>query len=81
MFWKYLAFDTINKTWIIPLKAFEIFGWTFLDGFDALKLCFQMLPANAAKVGGSHFGKKPVHCGITLQGQKHFLKFKTTVSE
>ncbi len=40
----------IKKIWITPHKAFESFGWTFLDGFDVLKL--YRLPAKAAKVSG-----------------------------
>ncbi len=34
MYLKYGAYDTIKKTWIIPHEAFEVFGWTFLDGFE-----------------------------------------------
>ncbi len=32
VFWKYWIVNMI-KTWIIPQEAFEIFGWTFSDGF------------------------------------------------
>ncbi len=46
------------KTWLIPHKAAESFGWMFLDGFDILKLHLHRLPAKAAKVSGSHFLKK-----------------------
>ncbi len=44
-----------KKTWITPKEAFEIFGRTFLDGFDVFKLYLHRLPAKAAKVSGSHF--------------------------
>ncbi len=57
VFWKYRAHTMIKTTWIIPHKAFEIFGWTFLDGLDLLKLYLHRLPAKAAKVAGLHFGK------------------------
>ncbi len=40
----------IKKIWIIPHEAFYIFGWTFLDGFDVLKMHLHRLPARAAKV-------------------------------
>ncbi len=61
----------IKKTWIIPHKAFEIYGWTLFDGFDALKLYLHRLPAKAAKVIDSHVWKKQVWCGITLEGKKY----------
>ncbi len=31
-------------------EAFEIFGWTLIDGFDDLKLYFHRLPTKAANV-------------------------------
>ncbi len=41
------AYDK-TKTWIVPRIAFEIFGWTLLDGFDVFNLCLHGLPAKAA---------------------------------
>ncbi len=35
--YKVLSHDT-RKTWIIPHEAVESFGWTFLGGFDVLKV-------------------------------------------
>ncbi len=55
VFWKYLASDMIKKTWIITHEVFEIFGWTFFDGFDVLKLYLCRLPTKAAKVSVLHF--------------------------
>ncbi len=54
-------------------EACEMFGWTFLHGFDVLKLYLHRLPAKAAKVSGSHFWKKLVYHGITLDGKKYIL--------
>ncbi len=45
----------IKKTWIITHEAVEIFGWTFLDGFDVLKLNLHRLPAKDAEVSGLAF--------------------------
>ncbi len=71
-----------KKTWIKPHEAVESFGWTFLDGFDVLKLYLHRLPAKAAKVRGSHFWKtKPVYCEITLYGKKIILHVKTSKGE
>ncbi len=42
----------------LPHEAFEFFGWTLSDGFDILKLNLHRLPAETAKVNGSHFWKK-----------------------
>ncbi len=50
----------VKKTWIILHKAFEIFEWTLIDGFDVLELYFCGLPAKAAKVSGLHIWKKCV---------------------
>ncbi len=33
VFWKYWAYNMEKKTYILPHEAFEIFEWTFLDGF------------------------------------------------
>ncbi len=56
----------------MPYEASGSLGWTFLDGFDVLKLCLHRLPAKAAKVSGSHFWKKSVYRGTTLEGKKIF---------
>ncbi len=70
----------IKKTWIIPHKAFEIFGWTFLDSFDVLKLYLYRVPAEAAEVRGSHLGKKSV-CVEKHWKEKYTLQFKTPKGE
>ncbi len=57
----------MKKTWIIPHKAAESFGWMLLDGFDGLKLYLNRLPAKAAKVSHSNFWRKLVYCGTSLQ--------------
>ncbi len=80
-FQKYLAYNMMKKTWNIPHKAFEIFGWTFLHSFDVLKLYLYRLPAKAAKGSGSHFWKKSVYRGITLEGKKYILEFRMSKSE
>ncbi len=67
----------MTKTWI--KEAVKSFGWTFLDGFDVLKLYLHRLPAKAAEVSGSHFWKKSVYPGITLEGFffiYYFLNYK-----
>ncbi len=49
-------------------------------GFDVLKLYLHMLPAEAAKVSGMHFWKKPIYRGGTLEGKK-ILHVKTSKGE
>ncbi len=70
----------IKTTWILSDEDSEVFGWTFLDGFDVLKLYPHRLPAKAAKVRRSHFWKKCVCRGITLEG-KNISQFKTFKGE
>ncbi len=48
----------IKKTWIIPHKAAESFGWKFFGKFWCLKLYLHRLPAKAAKASDLHFWKK-----------------------
>ncbi len=78
MFWKYWARNKI-KSWIIPHKAVESFGWTFLDGFDVLKLYLHRLQAKVAKVRGPHFWKKSIYRGGMLVGKK-VLQWNITLS-
>ncbi len=52
----------------------------FLDGFDVLRLYLHRLPAKAAKVRGSHFGKKSV-CVEKHWKEKYTLQFKTFKGE
>ncbi len=61
------------KTLVIPHEAFESFEWTFFDDFDALKLHLHRQQAKAVKVSGSHFWKKSVYHGITLEGKNIFF--------
>ncbi len=70
----------IKKTWIKPHEAAEMFGGTFLDDFDVLKLNLHRLPAKAAEVSDSRFWEKSVYCRIMLEGKKK-LQFKTSKGE
>ncbi len=58
---------------IKPNEAAESFRWTFLDGFDVLKLYLYRLPAKTAKVSD--------YRGGMLEGRKIILQFKTSKGE
>ncbi len=59
----------IKKTWVIPHKAAEKFGWTFLSSFDAFK---RVRSQNANKRKRT-FLKSTFNCGGTLEGKKNLL--------
>ncbi len=55
-----------------PHKAVESFEWTFLKGFDVLKLYLHRLTTDAAKVSGRFFGEN-CYCGVTLEAKKNLF--------
>ncbi len=49
----------MKKTWIIPHKAVQSFGWMFLDSFDA----FKSVPDYDAGKRECTFLRSPIYTG------------------